>query len=107
MENAKNNKNVIIIIVIIIVIIGACYMYATRDRTPDDLLVGVPAGAGITVDTDLISALSALRKLRLDDTIFKKKSWLSMQDFGRILDPQPWGRPNPFAPLPGEETKAQ
>jgi hypothetical protein len=100
MQETGNKKNLIIVAVIILGLGAAVYFYISRDRTSDELLTGVPAGTALaTVDGTLLSALRELKKLKLDDSIFKNPIWLSLSDFGRTLAPQPSGRPNPFAPL--------
>jgi hypothetical protein len=107
MKEKGNLKNIIIIAAIILAIGFAGYFYATRDQSSDDLLTGEMAGAASAVDGDLISALASLRRLRLDDSIFKSPTWTTLTDFGQTLSPLPSGRPNPFAAFPGESATGQ
>jgi hypothetical protein len=95
-----NTKNLIIIGVIVLIIAGAAYYYFNRDQSGSAVLTSQDSST-ITpsVDSDLLSALRELRKIKLDDSIFSSASWLSLHDFGRVLTPQQPFRPNPFAPL--------
>lgn len=104
MQEKGKTKNTIILALILLAIGVAMYFYATRDKEPDDLLIGVTAGMEITpVDDDLLAALRDLKKLRLDQEIFKNPVFISLVDFGQILAEQPKGRANPFAPLSSGE----
>lgn len=102
----KKNTNLVIVGIVILAVAVACYFYVTRDQSPTDLLTGETAGVALSVDGDLISALSSLRRLKMDDSIFANPVWLSLTDFGQTLSPQPSGRPNPFAPFEGAATAA-
>jgi len=57
------------------------------------------------VDKDtqqILEILLALRSVKLDDAIFSNNSFISLKDFSTKIIPEPVGRPDPFAPLPGE-----
>lgn len=99
-DKPKSNKNIIVIGIVILLIGIAGYMYVTRDQSVSQTLTVASAGSVVTpVDSDLLSALNSLKKLKLDDSIFKNPVWLSLVDFGKVLAPQEKFRPNPFAPL--------
>lgn len=95
-------KNLLITIIALVLLGGAMYFYMTRDTGNEDLLlVGVPSGDAnlAVVDNDLLTTLRQLRGITLNDEIFKLDAWKTFVDFGKILTPEPIGRPNPFAPL--------
>lgn len=106
-KQKSGGMNLIIVIAIIIAICVAGYLYITRDQSPDDLLVSSMAGVGAPgspvspVDNQLLAALRDLRRLKLDDSIFKDPAWATLHDFSQTLEPQEPYRPNPFAPLGG------
>jgi hypothetical protein len=50
-------------------------------------------------DQDLVTTLMQLRAVTLDGTIFTDPVFMSLQDFGVEIQPEPVGRPNPFLPL--------
>ncbi|MBX4209562.1 hypothetical protein KW799_02645 [Candidatus Parcubacteria bacterium] len=97
-ENA-NSRNLIIVIAIIVAIGIAGYFYASRDRSSDTLLTSESASESASVDTDLLAALRALKKLKLDGGIFTDPAWATLKDFGKVLAPQPAGRANPFSAI--------
>lgn len=95
-KGSISKKNIIVIGVIIVVLVAAAYFYFHRDNSSDALLT---TGNTTTVDNDLLNALHQLRSLKLDNSIFSNPVWLSLGDFGKVISPQPLGRPNPFSPL--------
>ena len=103
-----SSKNLIIVVVLIVLVAVAAYFYVGRDQSGDTLLVGVQ-GENPAVDGDLLSALRELKKLKLDQEIFKNPAWLSLSDFSQTLAPQEKGRINPFAPFSstGTSTSSQ
>ncbi|HVT74859.1 MAG TPA: hypothetical protein VHD69_00325 [Candidatus Paceibacterota bacterium] len=100
MKERSNLRNIIIAAALIIAVGVAGYLYTTRDRSADELLVeDFIATSTNSVDSDLLATLRQLRKLKLDDSIFTSAAWLSLTDFGKVIPPQQPGRSNPFAPL--------
>ncbi len=104
-KQKSSSINLIIVIAIIIAVCVAGYFYMNRDQSSDDLLVSSMVGvsgsgsAVAPVDNQLLAALRDLRRLQLDDSLFKDPIWLSLRDFSQTLAPQEPYRPNPFAPL--------
>ncbi|HEU5114797.1 MAG TPA: hypothetical protein VFT82_03455 [Candidatus Paceibacterota bacterium] len=103
----SNSKNLIITIAIIIVIGVAGYYYTTRDRSSDQLLISDFSTSSPAVDNDLLTALRALKQIRLDDSIFKNPVWTSLTDFSKTIPTEVPGRQNPFSPLSGVATSTQ
>jgi hypothetical protein len=56
-------------------------------------------------DRDIVNVLLQLRAVTLSGTIFTDPTFMTLQDFGSEIVPEPVGRPNPFAPL-GLNTQA-
>jgi len=98
-QGSSNTKNLIIAGVVLIALIAAGYYYTTRDRSSADLLIGIPTIENQIIDSDLLSTLSQLKRLRLDETIFSNPSFMSLTDQSKPLQAQTSGRTNPFAPL--------
>ena len=60
--------------------------------------------ATLEVSQDFITTLLSVKSIKLDDTIFKEPSFISLRDSSIILvQDGNEGRPNPFAPI-GSET---
>jgi len=107
-------KNILIVAVIAgLGIVG--YSFFKKEKAVDTGLSttgGLGATAGDTLATEnavgreFLSTLLNIRSIKLDESIFENKTFLSLQDFSRKLeaDTNP-GRSNPFAPL-GADTSA-
>ncbi|MDP1624887.1 MAG: hypothetical protein Q8L64_03885 [bacterium] len=98
MKESTSNKSLAIFLIILVAIGVAGYFYTTRDRSSDQLLVGVPVNT-TAIGSDLLKALGQLNTIRLDVKIFEDKVFMSLNDIGTKLTPQTPGRPNPFAPI--------
>jgi len=70
-----------------------------RDKTPAPLLQTQDLTAGNAIESDVVTVLLQLQAVSLSGTIFSDPAFISLQDFGREIVPEPVGRPNPFAPL--------
>lgn len=80
------------------VIVLAGYIYFTY-------FSGSSSGALLTtsesspLSSDLLTTLSSLHTIKLDNAIFSDPIYLSLTDFGVQIPPENVGRRNPFAPL--------
>ena len=94
----RHNK---ILVVVLGLIVGAGAWYGlSGSSSPNTLLVTEPlSGSENAAEKDLVATLLQLRSVSLEGTIFGDPSFLSLQDFGSQIVPEPVGRPNPFAPL--------
>lgn len=99
MNDFTNMKNLLIGGLVVIIVGFAAFSYLSRERiVVDETLVSVSTSGATSVDNNFIRALSSLRQLKLDDSVFESNMWGTLTDFGRTLDVQPYGRSNPFAP---------
>lgn len=105
MIDNENIKNLVIGGVLFVFMVLGAYFYVNRTPYVDEtLLTGVvnnPSSA--TMEGNFIAALNSLKRLKLDDSVFRSAAWTSFADFGRTLAPQPKGRTNPFAPIGASE----
>ena len=81
-----------------VIILGALWYGLTGTATPPPVLQ--QGSGGSSEDQELVATLLALRAVTLSGTIFNDPVFMSLQDFGVAITPEPVGRPNPFAPLP-------
>lgn len=87
----------------LLLVVGGWWYYTTfvaGSAGSSDLLTSSSADAPLE-GAKLVSALGQLQGVKLDDAIFKNPVFHTLVDFGIEIPPQPIGRPNPFAPLPG------
>jgi hypothetical protein len=101
----KNNKSLMLVGITVLALVVALFFYFNRDRSLDtDLLESAPAGL-IAIDQDLLATLKELQAIKLNENIFVDRIFLGLVDFSRPIVPQPYGRPNPFAPFSQEELR--
>jgi hypothetical protein len=55
---------------------------------------------------ELINFITELKTIRIETGIFTNPAFLSLVDSTVVIAPQPIGRKNPFAPLPGTPVPA-
>ncbi len=100
------------IVLSVLVLVGAFSMHHIYSLAPSALVAQVKAADTATstqqsaVDKDLMKVIEKVESLKLDDSIFKDSAFASLQDYTVILVPQTPGRPNPFAPLSGNQAPA-
>jgi hypothetical protein len=57
--------------------------------------------------TESLSIVNKIEALKLDTTILTDSVFTSLQDFSQNIEPEPVGRPNPFAPVTGAAPRTQ
>lgn len=77
------------------------YLFPDGFGVSDVALIGDAAPTELTVDRELLTLLGSIKQISLDGTVFENPIFKSLEDFSKPLSPEPIGRPNPFAPLPG------
>ena len=99
-------KNIIIgVIVLVVIVVGYNYFTAPSSTSTTDLTATGQGTETAPVGSDLISLLDQMKQISIDTSIFSRPSYVSLQDFGQTISPQPQGRNDPFAPI-GVETGA-
>jgi len=89
-------------IIIVLVIAGAGffgYNYLTRADVSSDVLIQQDSANTSKMGAEVLMALNQLKTLKLDASIFKDKTFISLRDFSKPLNPEPVGRVNPFSPI--------
>ena len=95
-------KNKMVMLVLAGVVLAGIVWYSfLRDKSAPVLLQTEDLTSATAVDSDIVEILLQLRAVSLSGTIFTDPVFISLQDFGREIVPEPVGRPNPFAPLNG------
>lgn len=102
MPNVKINKNVILMIGIVVVIIAAYFTFFRKSDIADQL-TSVESSQVPPVGQALIVELNRLKSLRsVGKDLFSNSIFVTLEDFTQQIDPQPYGRSNPFAPIGNE-----
>jgi len=94
-------NKLVILIVGGVALAGMVWYSFLRDRGDGSLLQTDDLTVATEADSDIVTTLLELRAVSLSGTIFTDPAFLLLQDFGSEIIPEPVGRPNPFAPLPG------
>lgn len=92
------NRTFLLIIAGIFLAIAMWYSFL-RDKTPAPLIQSADLTRATGADSDVVQTLLQLRAVSLSGTIFSEPAFMSLQDFGSQIVPEPVGRMNPFAPL--------
>ncbi len=105
---SSSKKSVISIIVIIAIAVVAYFLYS-GSKTPDSVgtltqsQANPEAGA---VSARILNLLNQIRSLKIDTSIFRDNAYQTLVDYSVAIPPVNVGRPNPFAPLPGQNSAA-
>ena len=87
-----------------ILILGAAWYVLTGTATPPPLLQTDQPNDD---SQEIVATLLKLRAVTLNGTIFQDPVFMSLQDFGVEIRPEPVGRPNPFLPLSPDVAQPQ
>lgn len=105
----QKSKNIILFTVIAGVFVLIFVFFMGDEPDPASLVVtdGAqslnPANTTDPITTDFLSLLLNVRTIKLDDSIFSDRAFLSLRDSSIILlKDGTEGRPNPFAPIGAE-----
>jgi len=91
------------IIGIVVLVAAVWFGLSQGGGTPPLLTTDTVSGTGTGgAEQGLVGTLLALRAVTLSGTIFTEPAFMSLQDFGTTIVPEPVGRDNPFAPLPSQ-----
>jgi|SRR5271168_1396286 len=93
-------------LIAIVIIIALFYVYNTyfagSSSTPD---LQVSSSVTDTADQTFLNLLLQIKDINLNTAIFQDSSFVSLQDDTVTIPNQPYGRPNPFAPI-GQDSGA-
>lgn len=86
-------------IVIVVIIIGffVYETYFSQSSSTTDLQVSTSQTSA--QDQDFLNLLLQIKNINLDTSIFQNSAFISLQDDTLPILDQPYGRPNPFAPI--------
>ena len=75
--------------------------------TQDTSTIGLAPNNGLAVDeSQVLSLLSQISNLHIQAQLFQDPAYLKLNDYSVPIPEKNVGRPNPFAPLPGEVNKS-
>ncbi|MBU6231877.1 MAG: hypothetical protein KGI45_00865 [Patescibacteria group bacterium] len=97
----KSSKKTLVTVIVIIVIAALGYFYyeGTIPAVGGNVSISPEDQA---VATQVLSLLSQMQSLRIDTSLFNDPAYKTLQDDTVPIPALNVGRPNPFAPIPGE-----
>ena len=96
-----------IILISVIVIAAIAYFYFTgQTGTPSTSLITDTSSENDIVGSQVLGLLSQIQTLKIDKSFFDDPGFRTLIDYTVPVTQQNVGRQNPFAPIPGEQTKA-
>src|SRR5437870_3090792 len=107
---SKTLKNILIFGGIFVALVLVYIFFFKKSETPalvSSATGGAPSAPSAQNDVgqEFLSLLLSIKSIKLDGSIFERKSFQSLQDFSvPIIQPGNEGRINPFAPPSSEET---
>jgi hypothetical protein len=97
----------LLLIIAIVVFVGGAWYSLSQSGGSSALLTTETATVDGSASQGLVGTLLALRAVTLSGTIFSEPAFVSLQDFGTTIVPEPVGRDNPFAPVSSQATTTQ
>jgi hypothetical protein len=101
MKSITQFKNMFIFLIVLVAIAGG-YIYFFRGGDVFQIKTGGEHAAATSearaAQQQLISLLRDLRAIKLDLSVFEDPRFRSLTDFTPVIEPEPVGRENPFAP---------
>jgi hypothetical protein len=96
MELSKSKK-----IIVGIVILALCFLAYKVFISPsgEDLASANSASSGALVGQDILNLLESLKTVTINPEIFTGQAFQNLEDFTIVIQPEPIGRANPFAPI--------
>ncbi len=90
-----------IILGVVVVIAVIVYFYYSGGQAPADSS-GLTTDNGAAVGAEVFGLLSEINSLSIDTSIFSGQTYQTLVDHTVPIPVLNVGRPNPFAPLPGD-----
>lgn len=84
------------------VVAFAGYAYLTRGVVESTSLLESENTEANDVGKRLVTEITRLKLINLDGALFDNELYLGLVDFSKAVNHEPVGRPDPFAPIPGE-----
>lgn len=100
---SKKNSKIILLIILIVLAFVAYRFFGKQDNLGNSSLVAETEQVKQSaIGQELLTALSKLRALTLDENFFKDPVFQSLNDFSVSIVSQAVGRNNPFSPIDGK-----
>lgn len=92
-------KKAIIFLVAVVVLFSLYNFFLAGEGDDGPLLTSEGLDGSSLAGREILTFLLEIRSIELDQDFFNSKSFNTLIDFSQEIEPQPVGRPNPFAPV--------
>jgi|SRR6185503_17454811 len=100
-------KQNLLFIIGAVIVLGGLFYYFTNSNSGSGALLTSSTSSGTSPATQqLLTSLSNLHTITLDNSVFSDPVFVSLTDFGVQIAPENVGRGNPFAPFGTVITKS-
>lgn len=86
----KNSATILVIILFVAVMMAYKYLWKSENAMEAE---------AVAVGSDLVELSNTLQSVTLNTDLFSRPAYTSLKEFRTPLQPQPLGRPNPFAEI--------
>ena len=103
MKNIFHSKTGIIVIIVVIILVIAYFYYegGSGSSTASTSLLQQQA-SDQSIGAAELSLLDQIQSLKIDTSLFQDPAYKTLVDYSVPIPQDGVGRPNPFAPFPGE-----
>jgi len=101
MKLSKTTTILLIILAVVAVISGVVIFNATSTVPSDDFVLTADEGASNVDEALFMNLASQIDSIKFDETFFADPRFQSLVDIRVVVVPEPVGRKDPFANLPG------
>ncbi|MGH7141706.1 MAG: hypothetical protein ACREGH_03680 [Minisyncoccia bacterium] len=98
MNFIRSNLTTILVLIVCVVAVVAYQKYFASGGGPP---LTSSSATSTTSGAQLLSELNNLKQVTLNPAIFSDPLFVSLIDYGVAIPPEPYGRPDPFAPIAG------
>ncbi|MEN9524457.1 MAG: hypothetical protein RL536_526 [Candidatus Parcubacteria bacterium] len=92
--------------VIVVVLLIYFYFSGGSSTNTQSGLTQIENANSAQVGMRVLNLLQQIRSLKIDTSLFKDQAYTTLLDYTVTIPEIPVGRPNPFAPLPGEVSRS-
>ena len=101
MEAIKKYRIVILVIIVLILAFFVVRMFTGKSKNSNDVLTSTNNTTQVSniIGQQFVNQLITLKSVTLDTSLFSDPRFRTLQDSSQPIPDQPYGRPNPFAPI--------
>ena len=96
-------SNIILGIVALLTLAAAVYYYGFYNKSTGSAVIETPAATA--AELDFVNLAGQIDSISFDQSIFSNPQFAALRDIRTVVVPEPSGRRDPFATIPGTPTQ--